>query len=45
MISFVECVKNNTKPQICLVDGLKAMIIAGAAKKSLNDGCETLMNR
>lgn len=44
MISFVECVKNNKKPQICLVDGLKAMIIAGAAKKSLTNGYETLMN-
>lgn len=43
MISFAECVKNNEKPQICLIDGLKAMIIAGAAKKSLNDGCEALI--
>lgn len=44
MISFVECVKNNKKPQICLIDGLKAMMIASAAKKILNNGYETLIN-
>lgn len=39
MVSFIESIQSNKKPQICLIDGLKAMNIAKAAKQSFDDGC------